>query len=75
MMQYCFACCNLITQSATCTCQYSAGAKVVRHSLAPNTLVACRVILHGTSSSGAAGGSKTHGLVALVVIATFCSSF
>ena len=73
-MQYCFACSNLLTQSAKCTLAYSAGAKGVRKSIAPITLVACSVIFLRTSSPVAAGWSKAQGLVAFVVTATFCIS-
>ena len=72
MMQYCFACSNLFTHSLKCGSQYSVGAQGVIYSILPNTVVAANIILHSVSSPGGVGWSKTKGLVAFVVTATFC---
>ena len=55
MMPHCFAYSNLLTQSTKFIFQYSADASCIRNSLPSNTLVACSVIVHHTSSPDAAG--------------------
>ena len=72
MMQYCFACYNLFTQSLKCRSQYSFGAKGVMYSILPNTVVAANTIFLLVSSPDAVDWSKTKGLFAFVVTATFC---
>ena len=72
MMQYSFPFSNLFTHSLKCKSQYSFGAKRVMYSILPNTVVAANIILHSVSSPGGVGWSKTKGLVAFVLTATFC---
>ena len=71
-MQYCFGCYNLFTHSLKCKSQYSFRAKGVMYSILPNTDVAANSIFLWVSSPGAIGWSKTKGLFAFEVTATFC---
>ena len=70
-MQYCFACSNLFTHSLKCRSQYSFGTKGLMYSILANTIIAANTIFLSVSSPVAVGWSKTKGLFAVVVIATF----
>ena len=72
ILQYVLACSILLFYSAKCTSQYSFDASGVRNSCLPNSVVAANVIFLYVSSPSAAGWSKTNGLFAFVVTATFC---
>ena len=74
IMQYGVACAILLTQSAQGIVLYSADAKRVKKSLAPNTVVACSLMSLCTSSSGTAGWSNTKSLTAIEITATFSFS-
>ena len=71
-MQYCLASSNLFTHSEKCMLSYSVDARGVKNSFPTKTFIACQTIFLFVSSHGAAGLSKTNGLLAFAVTATFC---
>ena len=72
ILQYVLACSILLLHSTQFTSQYSLDARGESNSCLPNTDVAANVISLCVSSPGAAGWSKTTGLVACEVTATVC---